>query len=965
MNAFFYDIESLQNVFTLCNFRENDNIVDVYVLCDNPELLDTPTLETDVSEAVLTANRNFNGTVRFFDLKRKAANLHLAETFGLSDAWMVNDPDSYDEYKKHFRLVCDTDPEYQEHEDEYPYLFGYNSYNYDTTMLALYLSDALMSGPGKKFKVEFNNLMKAREMRKYNDSLFTPRFKPNMPSYLAYVNDEKGPPDYNTAQWRIRKNMILSGRHLDVARLNEKQQHVALKRLLGMLGFQILESDKLSGQDITIETYEQLLDLLAYNASDVINLAKLFQQKVYKSNFALKRGLLRTYPELIYEQKGATYKPDINPKRVRRDRLTIDSSSAQFATKALCPYGHLTDIPAVSFMYPSERIARERGIPRRNILEETRTFFHQNFPQPELRREFDRIYNYYKSIEGRNFNESRNYQEDFAYDKPLGSQFVKAESISSVAETNTCLFYYNEDGTPSSCFVTFSTGGIHGAEYNKKLWEHDCRIYEQDLKLMAEVQRQYPNPIDLKKAKTVTIDGQSYAAKKFLTAKSTLKSAEYRDFSAKRPELFKEKQNGGVKLNEKYTFTSADPTNHEDFTSYYPNLLIAMAAFYNTQLGYDRYNEIFQNKQRFGKLMKDKSLPESEREDYAVQREGTKLVLNSASGAGDATFESNIRMNNQIISMRIIGQLFSYRIGQAQTLAGAKITSTNTDGLYSVLEKTVNDLILEREAATISVEIEPEPMYLITKDSNNRIEMNPDTGEILNASGGSLACRERPNPTKSLSHPAILDWALTEYLIISALNYKNLSLAAPFDRTIGMNILKAAEKTFTDRVHFLLMFQNVLASSTGSVSYIFGLKDGDETPIIMQHYNRVFILKDNTPGTMHLQTANARVITPLTARKRAKNDEAPRQPDPLAQYVLEQNGVSMKDIPENKEPIVKKITNVGPDWSMFIQNKDLNLLSDEEFAFIKDNLDYDKYLDLFQNAFEESWRNEDPVLVQE
>ena len=91
MNAFFYDIESLQNIFPLCNFRENDNIVDVYVLCDNPELLDTPTLETDVSEAVLAANRNFNGTVRFFDLKQKAANLHLAETFGLSDAWMVKD----------------------------------------------------------------------------------------------------------------------------------------------------------------------------------------------------------------------------------------------------------------------------------------------------------------------------------------------------------------------------------------------------------------------------------------------------------------------------------------------------------------------------------------------------------------------------------------------------------------------------------------------------------------------------------------------------------------------------------------------------------------------------------------------------------------------------------------------------------------------------------------------------------
>ena len=78
----------------------------------------------------------------------------------------------------------------------------------------------------------------------------------------------------------------------------------------------------------------------------------------------------------------------------------------------------------------------------------------------------------------------------------------------------------------------------------------------------------------------------------------------------------------------------------------------------------------------YGILQDDESLPKEERALYAVMRNGTKLILNSASGAADANFESNIRMNNKIISMRIIGQLFTWRIGQAQTLEGASPRNT-------------------------------------------------------------------------------------------------------------------------------------------------------------------------------------------------------------------------------------------------------------------------------------------------
>lgn len=958
----FYDIESLSNVFTLCNFNTKTNNIDVYFLCDNPYLISSDTFVDDLTQCVYARNKNFTGTITLHNLRFETANVHLAKTFGLSDAAYINNPKAESSYPNEFRLVCDTDPNYDE--DEQPYLLGYNSNNYDTTMLAIYFHEVWNIIQKNLTKTTRFEPTTAKTMRSYNDELFSSKFKENMPSRLTmtYNGHTKtwSSPDYSDPRYRIRKNMLMSGRHLDVAKLNEKQQHVALKRLLGMLGYQILESDKLKqGQD-TIETREQFYELIAYNISDTVNLNELFHHKTYLNSFTLKKTLLTTYPELIYNRIPNQYKPDIRPECVRRDRLFIDSSSAQLTIKALCPYDHLKDMPVVSYMYPSERKSKELGIPRVNVLEEAKKFFYSNFKQPEVRQEFDKIYKYYKSIEGKNFNASKAYREDYG----TSSNFKEALDLNEIPKADTCVHYYNADGTPSSCFVTFSTGGIHGAEYNVSLFLSDLAAFEKKVSDLHYVQSIYPNPIDLKKAKTVTMsDGSERKASDFLKAGSTNKKAAYKDLEPKRPVLFKLKKDGfSRKLNEKYAFTSADITNHEDFTSYYPNLLRMLDAFYNEGLGYDRYAEIFNNKQKFGKLMKDKTLSEKEREDYSVRRNGTKLLLNSASGAGDATFENSIRINNTIISMRIIGQLFTWRIGQAQTLQGAKIPSTNTDGLYSVLESTFNNKILEKESKNINVQIEPEPVYLISKDSNNRLEVNPVTGVIESASGGTLACRQEPNPEKSLAHPAAIDWALSEYLVVAALHYKNLSLSSPFDKTIGMSILDSMKNKF-EPVHLLRMFQNVIASSIGSISYIFGTTDDNPgKPIIMQHYNRVFIMKDKTPNTIHLYAAVAKKITPATIAKRTRNEERLQQNDSFALQIL--NAYNVLDISEDKEATVKKITNIDTSWYMLVENRSLYDLTPTEIQWILDNLDYDKYLSLLEDGFEENWRNHIPEQQQ-
>ena len=519
MKADFYDIESLTNVFTLANYRDHDNTIEIYYLVDDPSLI-TSDFEQQATNRIHQKNKNFTGPVEYYDLRRPESNYRLAQTFGLSDVRYINNPELVSSYLSTYRITCDTDADYDE--NEHPYLFGYNSYNYDTTMLTWYLYNTIDP------KTNQCSIQTAQSMRNFNDELFTPQFKDKMYERLRYEYKDPYrpalgylPANYSLPTAIIRKNMLMSGRHIDVAKLNEKQSKVGLKRLLGMTGYQILESDKLRpGQD-SIENTDQLCDLIAYNVSDVINLKMLFNNKTYQSNFSLKKQLLKDYPDLVYNEIPNQYKPDIRPQAVRNDRLTIDSSSAQFATKALCPYGHLQDYDTVSFWYPSKAKAEALGIPQINVLEESRKFFYANFPQPELRAKFDAIYNYYKAIEGKNFNSSNNYLIDHGIDPDMSNadEYLPDElavhKLSEIPLPNTCMFYYNKDGSPSTCFVNFSTGGIHGAEYNAKLAAYDAKgfeaklqEYQAQLDLFAQVKTMYPDPRELKKAKSITINGE-------------------------------------------------------------------------------------------------------------------------------------------------------------------------------------------------------------------------------------------------------------------------------------------------------------------------------------------------------------------------------------------------------------------------------------------------------------------------
>ncbi len=1065
----FYDIESLSNVFSLAAYTPGlptgRDVLEVFFLVDDASLVAAVDGRALVA-AIRAGNPGLRETnVLIHDLHTVGGNLRLAQLVGLSDAEQVCDPAQESSYPDDLRPVCDTDPGFDP-ERLHPFIAGYNSMNYDTTMLALYLSEVYSDVVDHRARLaharqqrrnastpqriaeteqlllevvaqrpEFRPIT-AAALRVHNDELFDAKNIEYMPGYLGW----------DTPQGRIRRAMLQSGRHLDVARLNEAQWKVSLKRLLGMLGYQIKESGKLS-HDSVITTLEELYELLAYNVADCVGLARLFKHPTYSSAFDLKAGLLAQYSETVFDRSG----------KVRRDRLTVDSSSAKFVGRILAPYEALSDIENVSYLYPAAEVAHERGIAQVNVLDECVRFFERdvapdratNAAHAKAHADFMQVVAFYRSIEGQNFNDSEEYGA--LYGLPV-------RSLREIPKSPNNLPYYLADGTPSSCFATFSTGGIHGAEADMAQFDRDhadhlavkmmlglARHFYPDAKdyvaeakrqhntltlpdgttvdkrlvligsdpdkvryrkprkddpvqaeQLAHAREQFPDPagllatqrpddeaLDVAIADSMSPGGVFVIRGKAVLAKSAATSAEYRVEPAKKaPELFIVRDDASTKLHPRYARTSAGLVTHEDFTSYYPNLLRNMRAFYNPELGEDRYATIFFDKEHLGRELKQPGLDRSDKERLTTLRNGTKLILNAASGAGDASHKNPIRMNNRIISMRIIGQLFSWRIGQAQTLAGARIISTNTDGLYSMLDRQINDQVLAEQAALIGIEIEPEPMFLISKDSNNRLELTaPQEGRaltesrIISASGGTLACHEGPRPDKSLAHPAVIDFALARYLQAVA-SRGEAALSETFDAGLGRKIMSEA----IDPEHPLrtaLLFQNVIAASRGSITYPFAAApmdlntSVDNMPIVdpqpLQMVNRVFVVRPGIEGTVSLHNAGAWKIPPATQAKRREGAQRPA-PDEIAVSILAHHGWAatrwmnsqnprLTLVPDDRDVAIRKISGIDPAWSMVICNDDLETLEPSALTAIIEALDLGAYTQMLAETFTKNWMN--------
>ena len=89
-----------------------------------------------------------------------------------------------------------------------------------------------------------------------------------------------------------------------------------------MLGFQILESEKLKPNTSKLYSPDELYDLITYNTSDVVNLAQLFHHKLYTGQFTLKKELLKNIQNLFIPKSKTLM------SQIFRRRLLIDKGCA-------------------------------------------------------------------------------------------------------------------------------------------------------------------------------------------------------------------------------------------------------------------------------------------------------------------------------------------------------------------------------------------------------------------------------------------------------------------------------------------------------------------------------------------------------------------------------------------------------------------------------------------------------------
>ena len=106
-----------------------------------------------------------------------------------------------------------------------------------------------------------------------------------------------------------------------------------------------------------------------------------------------------------------------------------------------------------------------------------------------------------------------------------------------------------------------------------------------------------------------------------------------------------------------------------------------------------------------------------------------------------------------------------------------------------------------------------------------------------------------------------------------------------------------------------------------------------------------------------MYNASTRVVTAAQKLTRKKNNLLMIQHDPYAKALLEKFDIHDADIPEGKEAKITKVSGIDPDWYVYIENRSLFELSEDEKQLLISNLNMDNYLTLLADSFNKNWAN--------
>lgn len=898
----FWDIESYDNLFCVGFLDDNDHL-DMFHICDQPE---------DVERACKDSGLDYT----IYDLRENCESLR---TF-------MENPIPSDGQATLLSDFLGTDNKVVEPKKDW--YFAYNSMNYDIPMIDHVLKSAIAN------RVRTS----AEALRKYSNVVI------NATSNVMDVNP-----------------YLRYGNHVDVAFLNETKIKngrpiVGLKTLIGIMGGSIIESES----NKTGHSEDIYGDVL-YNINDITGLKYTVFPGKMETVFKVRKTLIDNYPKLT--QYG----------------VTVNSTSAKFVEYIVSPDEPIEDTPVVTYMYPAKHVADRLGVKQTDILEDTKAWYLKNVYSPIMKvnpkaanehlAKFQSIYNYYDSFRGENWNSSTSHV--FKHERPYKD---KIERIRMNRTYGTILPFIDRKGNESPSYVQFSIGGIHGAEINQKQLDQDRKKvaelkekYGQISKIPAKaVNRNLRNIIQLQSRTTY----KGYPRRCSHEIPYFYENTEMIDDIIE-PDQFspyqiqKGKSYEGIcdfqeKLHDRYTYTSSGAAVHQDFIGYYPLLLINLGAFYDGK-GVDRYKEVYDLRVALKATLKTLDKDSEKYTLTDIEQEGYKLILNSASGILDGNHDTNLRANNKAIAMRVIGQLFTFRIGMALALEGAIIPSSNTDGIYALnIHIDKNKEIVDRELKSLYIDIDPEDMFLVSKDSNNRMEIVD--GNVTSARGGTLTSWKGARVDNSLSHPALVDRIMTDYL-------QEADLMKPVDLDI---IRKHLDNYIanTDMRRFVYMSSWVLRSTSGSI-----FVDSDSN--VHKGTIRVWLSNKGVKLTRYNTRSNSTKKGGTLKTYAAQLFPSSKLGKPEVIEYLSRLGVlentfedaitvqeyldldaNAKDDVKFSVPIVSetKIANLADTAHLYVNNESINEMSEEQIKAIYNNIEKEEYVALIAD-FAEVWHN--------
>lgn len=246
---------------------------------------------------------------------------------------------------------------------------------------------------------------------------------------------------------------------------------------------------------------------------------------------------------------------------------------------------------------------------------------------------------------------------------------MMAKKTQPVSHKSALNIPYYRDGKPQDAFIRVSTGGAHGSVFAGLSEKTD-----------DEITAWSRSDADIKDSQKPTIDKQNIV--------------------------------------------------HIDWSSFYP-VMCSKMEIYKTRENIDRYTSVIQGRFKQKPLIKKLRAEGRPDDDPELSRArwieaGFKFILNNATGAGNTHKKyALLPVDNKTLSMRLIGNMHIWCLGQRLTQAGAYVISTNTDGLY-ICNLTVEESqkVIDEYVAEYGLKVDPEPLTrFINRDTSNRIEL--------------------------------------------------------------------------------------------------------------------------------------------------------------------------------------------------------------------------------------------------